>query len=229
MRIVLLGSPGAGKGTQALNLSKYFAIPLISTGGILRQAVEEGTGLGARVKEIMDSGALVSDDVILDVVKQRISQKDCQTGFLLDGFPRTIAQADALYESGIEIDYIIEIHVQDEEVVSRLSGRLIHPESGRVYHLMNNPPHAEGIDDVTGDPLVHRDDDKEETIRNRLRVYHEKTEPLVKYYQELSKKHGGTPHYIQVDGLGDIDLVSDRIFSSISMRKRQEIKVISKE
>ncbi|MBU0745011.1 MAG: adenylate kinase, partial [Gammaproteobacteria bacterium] len=188
MRIVLLGCPGAGKGTQAQYLAKHYNIPLISTGNMLRSAVEEGTELGLKVKQVMESGALVSDDIIMALVRERLQLNDCKGGYLLDGFPRTIAQAESLYRAGIDVDYVIEIFVHEDDIVERLSGRRIHPESGRAYHLQYNPPKKPGIDDVTGETLVQREDDKEETIRKRLRVYHEKTEPLIKYYQSLAAK-----------------------------------------
>ena len=211
MRIILLGSPGAGKGTQAVNLSRHFRIPLISTGDMLRAAVVSGSELGMEIKGIMDRGALVSDEIMVDLVKQRIAQQDGKSGYLLDGFPRTIAQANALDKAGISIDYVVEIHVADDEVVSRLSGRLTHPGSGRVYHIKYSPPKVAYFDDITGEKLVQRDDDREETVRNRLRVYHEKTEPLVAYYRELAEKDGNLK-YLRVDGLGNIDAISAKIF-----------------
>lgn len=212
MRIVLLGSPGAGKGTQAINLSRHFKIPLISISDMLRAEVKSGSELGVEIKGIMERGDLVSDEVIVNLVKQRITQEDYKSGYLLDGFPRTITQADALVKAGVSIDYVIEIHVEEDEVVSRLSGRLIHPDSGRTYHIRYQPPQVAYLDDITGEPLVQRGDDREETVRNRLRVYHEKTEPLISYYQELAKKDGKLK-YLRVDGLGNIDAISDQIFS----------------
>ncbi len=218
MRIILLGSPGAGKGTQAVNLSKYFNIPLISTGDMLRAAVSDGSTLGAKVKTIMERGVLVPDDIIVDLVKQRIGKADCQTGYLLDGFPRTIAQADILNKSGVSMDYVIEIHVADEDVIARLSGRLTHPGSGRIYHLIHNPPRLPLVDDITGEALVQRDDDREETIKNRLRVYHEKTEPLVTYYREMAKKNGGL-RYLRISGIGAIEEISRRIIEAMNLKK----------
>ena len=216
MRIILLGSPGAGKGTQAINLSKHFQIPLISASDMLRAAVESGSALGMEIKGIMGRGDLVSDEVIVDLVKQRIAQEDCKSGYLLDGFPRTIAQANALTKAGVSIDYVIEIYVDDDEVVSRLSGRLTHPGSGRIYHIKYNPPKVAYLDDVTGERLVQRDDDREETVRNRLRIYHEKTEPLVTYYQELARKDSKLK-YLRVDGLGNIDAISAKIFEMMGV------------
>lgn len=213
MRIVLLGCPGAGKGTQAKYLAERYNIPLISTGDMLRVAINSGTDLGLQVKKIMDSGALVSDDIIIALVKERLRHKDCQQGYLLDGFPRTIAQAEALRESGVVIDCVIEIFVPDDDIVERLSGRRIHQLSGRTYHLKYQPPQTPGIDDVTGDILVQRDDDKEDTIRQRLRVYHEKTEPLVKYYKLT--KSDVAPQYLLIDGRGSIEQVQKRIISAL--------------
>lgn len=208
MRIVLLGCPGAGKGTQAQYLAKHYNIPLISTGNMLRTAVESRTELGLKVKQVMEKGALVSDDIIMDLMQERLKQSDCQHGYLLDGFPRTIAQAEALNKAGIMLDYVIEIFVPDNDIVERLSGRRVHLASGRAYHLKHNPPQNPGIDNITGEPLAQRDDDKEETIRERLRVYHEKTEPLIKYYQSLSSKNMAvSPRYIRVDGTNEIEQV----------------------
>lgn len=219
VRIVLLGAPGAGKGTQAQYLSKKYNIPLISTGDMLRAAANSGTPLGLKVKQIMKSGGLVSDDVIISLVQDRISQGDCKAGYLLDGFPRTIAQAEALGKANIYIDYVVEIFVPDDDIVARLGGRRIHPGSGRVYHLQYNPPKKFGVDDATGEPLVQRDDDKEETIRQRLKVYHEKTEPLVKHYQALAAEKTDVGHavlrYVRVDGTQSIEKIRDQIFSII--------------
>ena len=216
MRIVLLGCPGAGKGTQAQYLSKHYNIPLISTGNMLRSAVTSGSALGLKVKQVMESGALVSDDIIIDLVKERLDQDDCRGGYLLDGFPRTINQVESLHKAGIEIDLVIEIFVPDDDIVERLSGRRIHQGSGRVYHLKYSPPETSGLDNITKEALVQRDDDKEETIRERLRVYHEKTEPLIKYYQDLAKDNKDAAlQYLQIDGRGDIEQVSKRVFSSI--------------
>ncbi len=214
MRIILLGCPGAGKGTQAHNLAKHFGIPLIATGDMLRQAVANATEIGLKVKKIMDSGALVSDDIIIALVKERLKQDDCTGGYILDGFPRTITQAEALQSSGVIVDYIIEIFVPDDEIVERLSGRRIHVTSGRTYHIKYDPPKIPGIDDATGETLVQRDDDKEATIRQRLKVYHEKTEPLVKHYQLLQNQINA-PHYIRVDGIGKIDQIQKRILAAL--------------
>ena len=217
MRAILLGCPGAGKGTQAKHLSIHYNIPLISTGEMLRAAVKMQTQLGLQIKQIMEKGDLVSDDIIIDLVKERIGQKDCKNGYLLDGFPRTITQAEALHDAEIAIDYIFEIFVPDEEIIARLSGRLVHAASGRIYHLKHSPPKVNGIDDETKEPLSQRDDDKEVTVRERLRVYHEKTEPLVNYYKKLSEKNpSNPPHYVRVDGVGKIEEVQQRIFSNIN-------------
>lgn len=217
MRILLLGCPGAGKGTQARYLAKRYHIPLIATGDMLRTIATSGTTLGQRVRQIMESGALVSDEIIVELVKERLSHQDCQTGYLLDGFPRTTDQAEALDNSGVVIDYVIEIFVPDNNIVERLSNRRIHPGSGRVYNLKYNPPKIPDIDDTTGEALVQRDDDNEETIRERLRVYHEKTEPLVKYYQLAN--HGiaaPRPKYAQINGTYDIGHVQQQIVSFLT-------------
>src|SRR6056300_58581 len=185
MRIILLGAPGAGKGTQAAFLCKQYGIPQISTGDMLRAAVAAGTELGNKAKAIMDTGGLVSDDISIGLVKDRIAQPDCEAGCLFDGFPRTIPQAQAMVDAGISIDHVIEIAVDDEEIVGRLSGRRVHPGSGRIYHVDHNPPQTAGVDDITGEPLIQRDDDLEETVRKRLAVYHEQTQPLVDFYKTL--------------------------------------------
>ncbi len=218
MRIILLGCPGAGKGTQAQYLAKHFGIPLIATGDMLRAAVDNGTELGLKIKQVMDKGALVPDDIIISLVKERLRSADCQKGYLLDGFPRTIAQAEALEKSGVIIDNVIEIHMPDDDIVERLSGRRIHLASGRIYHVKYNQPKVSGVDDNTGEALVQRDDDKEETIRKRLEIYHEKTEPLVKYYQARAANNSGpnAPHYIRVDGVGKIEQIQERIFSALA-------------
>lgn len=216
MRIILLGPPGAGKGTQAAGLCEHYGIPQISTGDMLRAAVAEGTPLGMEAKKVMDSGALVSDDIIIGLVKERIAQPDCRNGFLFDGFPRTIAQADALAEQGIALDYVIELQVDDEHIVRRMAGRRVHPDSGRVYHIEHNPPRNADRDDVTGEPLVQRDDDREETVRKRLQVYHEQTRPLVDYYARRAEQGGaGAPQYVVIDGLGAVDEVQQRIRSAL--------------
>ena len=194
MRVILLGGPGAGKGTQANYIKERYGIPQISTGDMLRAAVKAGTPLGIEAKKIMDAGGLVSDDIILGLVKDRIQEEDCRNGFLFDGFPRTIPQAEALRKQGVDIDFVIEIDVDDEEIVGRMSGRRVHMASGRTYHVQFNPPRAEGRDDVTGEPLIQRDDDREDTVRKRLQVYHEQTEPLVAFYSEWAETGGpGAP------------------------------------
>jgi adenylate kinase len=216
VRAILLGCPGAGKGTQAQYLATSYNIPLISTGGMLRSAVELQTPLGLQAKQIMAKGDLVPDDIIIELVKKRIAQDDCKNGYLLDGFPRTITQAEALHTSNVLIDYVIEICVPDEEIITRLCERRIHPASGRIYHLKYNPPKNPELDDITNEPLIHREDDKEATIRERLRVYHEKTEPLVKYYQELTKQQTKAPRYISIDGTGHIEKVQQLIFAQLT-------------
>ncbi len=214
MRIILLGAPGAGKGTQAKFITEKYGIPQISTGDMLRAAVKAGTPLGKKVQSIMASGGLVSDDIIIALVKERIAQDDCSNGFLFDGFPRTIPQAEALVDEGVDIDHVVEIHVEDEEIVSRLSGRRVHEASGRVYHLSYNPPKQDGVDDETGDPLIQRNDDKEETVRKRLQVYHEQTAPLVSFYQQRSKVDNSIT-YTRVIGKGSMKEISDKIFSAL--------------
>ncbi len=217
MRIILLGPPGAGKGTQATYITEKFGIPQISTGDMLRAAVKAGTELGLKAKGIMASGGLVSDDLIIALVKERIQEPDCVNGFLFDGFPRTIPQAEALLTEGVVIDKVIEIHVEDEEIVARLSGRRVHEGSGRVYHVSNNPPKQEGLDDVTGEPLIQREDDTEETVRNRLNVYHDQTKPLVGFYQGLATSQPETaPSYARVDGVGPLDEVQSRLEAALA-------------
>ncbi len=213
MRIILLGPPGAGKGTQAQYIMQRYGIPQISTGDMLRAAVKAGTELGLKAKAVMDAGALVSDDIIIGLVKERITQPDCAKGFLFDGFPRTIPQAEALTEAGVPIDHVVEIVVEDEEIVGRMSGRRMHEASGRVYHLVNNPPKREGVDDVTGEPLIQRADDKEETVRKRLQVYHDQTKPLVNYYSSM--QGASAPTYHRIQGTGAVDAVRDRVFASL--------------
>lgn len=220
MRLVLLGCPGAGKGTQAKFIKEKYNLAQISTGDMLRAAISAGTPLGQQVKQIMDEGRLVSDDIMIQLVKERIGQPDCANGYLLDGFPRTIPQAEALRRKNINLDYIIEISVPDAELISRLSGRRVHLASGRVYHVQFNPPKAEGKDDVTGEPLIHRSDDHEETIRKRLSVYHQQTEPLINYYIQQAGEHSANaPIYIKIDGIGSVEDVSERIFTAISKSK----------
>ena len=216
MRVILLGAPGAGKGTQAQFIKEQFNIPQISTGDMLRAAVKAGTPLGLEAKKVMDAGGLVSDDIILGLVKERIGEDDCANGFLFDGFPRTIPQAQALVEQGVDIDFVVEIDVDDEEIIERLSGRRVHPSSGRVYHVKYNPPKEDGKDDETGDELVQRDDDKEETVRKRLEVYQSQTRPLVDFYQDLAKKHDAkAPRYVRVAGVGSVDDIRNRVLEAL--------------
>ncbi len=218
MRIILLGPPGAGKGTQAQFIKEKLGIPQISTGDMLRAAVAAGTELGKKAKKIMDEGGLVPDDLILDLVRERISQPDCEKGFLLDGFPRTVPQAEALKKMGIRIDAVIEITLDDEEIIRRMSGRRVHPASGRTYHVIFNPPKEEGKDDVTGEPLIQRDDDREETVRKRLEVYHEQTEPLVEFYRKWAESGDPeAPKYIRIDGSGSVESVRDAIFKALGV------------
>ena len=217
MRIILLGPPGAGKGTQAAYITEKLGIPQISTGDMLRAAVKAGSELGLKAKGIMASGGLVSDDLIIALVKERIQEPDCVNGFLFDGFPRTIPQAEALLAEGVAIDKVIEIHVADEEIISRLSGRRVHEGSGRVYHITHNAPKQEGVDDVTGEALVQREDDHEATVRNRLDVYHDQTKPLVDFYQGLATSQSDSaPAYARVDGVGPLDVVQSRLESALT-------------
>jgi adenylate kinase len=209
MRIILLGSPGSGKGTQAQFITEKFAIPQISTGDMLRAAVREGTPLGIAAKKVMDAGGLVSDEIILGLIKERIAQDDCKNGFLLDGFPRTIAQAEGLANMGVELDYVIEIAVDDEEIIKRMSGRRVHMASGRTYHIVFNPPKQEGLDDVTGEPLIQRDDDKEETVRKRLSVYHEQTKPLVGFYSAP----GQNAKFASIAGVGSVSDITSKLLA----------------
>ncbi len=215
MRVILLGAPGAGKGTQAQFICQRFGIPQISTGDMLRAAVKAGTELGLQVKEVMDSGGLVSDELIIGLINERITHGDCANGFLFDGFPRTIPQAEALVEAGINIDHVLEIAVDDEEIVGRISGRRVHPGSGRVYHLEHNPPREVGEDDVTGEALIQREDDKEETVRKRLQVYHTQTQPLVEFYRALSESTG-TPKCSRVEGVGSVEEITSRVLAALS-------------
>jgi adenylate kinase len=216
MRIILLGGPGAGKGTQAGFIRERYSVPQISTGDMLRAAVKEGTPLGLEAKKVMDAGGLVSDDIILGLVKERIQQDDCANGFLFDGFPRTLAQADALKEQGVDIDAVVEIDVDDDEIIRRMSGRRVHPASGRTYHVVFNPPEQEGRDDATGEPLVQRDDDKEATVRQRLTVYHDQTEPLIGYYTEwAASTDGKAPRYLKIAGVGKVEEIRDAIFAEL--------------
>jgi len=216
MRIILLGGPGAGKGTQANFIKDKYNIPQISTGDMLRAAVKQGTPLGLEAKKVMDAGGLVSDDIILGLVQERTAQQDCANGFLFDGFPRTLAQAEALKDQGVSIDAVVEIDVDDEEIIKRMSGRRVHPASGRTYHVVFNPPKQEGKDDATGEPLVQRDDDKEETVRQRLKVYHDQTEPLIGYYSRWAEQGGaGAPRYIRIAGVGKVEEIRDAIFGAL--------------
>ena len=214
MRLIILGAPGAGKGTQAQFICKHFSIPQISTGDMLRAAVKAGTPLGQQAKEIMASGKLVSDDLIIALVKERIAEEDCANGFLFDGFPRTIPQAQAIVDAGIHIDHVVEIAVDDEEIVKRLSGRRVHAGSGRIYHVIYNPPREPGIDDETGEPLVQREDDKEDTVRARLQVYHEQTAPLVDFYK--SQKGEDAPVYHRVEGVGTVEEITRQVLAALS-------------
>ena len=209
MRVILLGPPGAGKGTQAQFVCDAFGIPQISTGEMLRAAVSAGTELGQRVKAVMQSGALVSDEIIIDLVQERIDQDDCANGFLFDGFPRTIAQAQAMQAAGVPINAVVEISVPDAEVIKRISGRRVHPASGRIYHVDFNPPDVYGVDDESGEPLIQRDDDQEATVKERLSVYHEQTQPLVEFYRKLS--NGKSLRYVTVDGGKDVNDVQKEV------------------
>ncbi len=216
MRIILLGGPGAGKGTQANFIKDKYDIPQISTGDMLRAAVKEGTALGLEAKKVMDAGGLVSDGIILGLVKERTAQDDCAGGFLFDGFPRTIAQAEALKEQGVAIDAVVEIDVDDEEIIKRMSGRRVHPASGRTYHVVFNPPKEEGKDDQTGEPLVQRDDDREDTVRQRLKVYHDQTAPLIEYYSRWAEQGGdAAPRYIRIRGVGKVEEIRELIFAEL--------------
>jgi adenylate kinase len=220
MRLILLGGPGAGKGTQANYIKERYNIPQISTGDMLRAAVKAGTELGKKAKGFMDAGGLVPDDVIIGLVKERIKEPDCRKGFLFDGFPRTIPQADAMKAAGVPIDAVVEIDVPDQEIIKRMSGRRAHLASGRTYHVIFNPPKVEGKDDVTGEPLVQRDDDKEETVRKRLEVYHAQTEPLVNYYKQWgSSGEPGAPQYIRIEGVGKVEQIRDQIFKGLDQVK----------
>ncbi|MGC1173155.1 adenylate kinase [Polaromonas sp.] len=217
MRLILLGAPGAGKGTQATFICQKYGIPQISTGDMLRAAVKAGTPLGVEAKKVMDAGALVSDDLIINLVKERIAQPDCAQGFLFDGFPRTIPQADAMKAAGVKLDYVLEIDVPFEAIIERMSGRRSHPASGRTYHVKFNPPKIEGKDDVTGEPLIQREDDKEETVRKRLEVYSAQTRPLVDYYSNWAKAApDAAPKYRAISGMGSVDDITTRAFKALS-------------
>ncbi|MCW5602840.1 adenylate kinase [Nitrosomonas sp.] len=217
MRIILLGAPGAGKGTQANYIKEHFGIPQISTGDMLRNAVKAGTELGIMAKKIMESGGLVSDEIIINLVKERIAEPDCVNGFLFDGFPRTIPQADALKAAKVEIDYVVEIDVADTEIIKRMSGRRVHPASGRTYHIEFNPPKVDNQDDITGEPLIQREDDREETVRKRLQVYHDQTKPLIEYYSSWStSREPAAPRYIKIAGIGDVEDIRHNIIQSLT-------------
>ncbi|MBT3736144.1 adenylate kinase [Pseudomonadales bacterium] len=216
MKMILLGAPGVGKGTQAKLVMDKYGIPQISTGDMLREAIKAGTALGEKVKAVLESGALVTDEIIIDLVKERITQPDCENGFLFDGFPRTIPQAQALVDENIAIDSVIEIKVPEEEIVKRLSGRRVHLDSGRIYHVLFDPPKVEGKDDETGEALIQRDDDTEETINERLKVYVEQTEPLVLFYQRLSDESDSSLTYDAIDGLGSTEEISNKIFTILN-------------
>ena len=220
MRLILLGGPGAGKGTQANNIKEKYEIPQISTGDMLRAAVKAGTELGLAAKKVMDTGGLVSDDIIIGLVKERIQEPDCERGFLFDGFPRTIPQADAMKDAGVAIDAVVDIDVPDDEIIKRMSGRRVHLASGRTYHITFNPPKVEGKDDETGEPLIQRDDDKEETVRKRLDVYHDQTEPLIGYYKDWeATADASAPKYIRIEGVGKVDEIRDSIYEALEAFK----------
>ena len=220
MRLILLGAPGAGKGTQANFIKEHYSIPQISTGDMLRAAVKAGSPLGVQAKGFMDAGELVPDDLIINLVKERLTEPDCANGYLFDGFPRTIPQAEAMKQAGVAIDFVVEIDVPFDEIIVRMSGRRVHPESGRTYHVKFNPPKVEGKDDVTGEPLVQRDDDKEETVRKRLDVYVAQTRPLVDYYSNWASKGDNqssvqAPQYRKISGTGAVDAIRDRVLAAL--------------
>ena len=216
MRVVLLGAPGAGKGTQAQYICKEFGIPQISTGDMLRAAVKAETPLGLAAKEVMDAGRLVSDDIMIGLVKERLEQPDCANGCLFDGFPRTIPQAEALRDSGVDIDHVVEVAVDDEEIIERMAGRRVHLASGRTYHIIYNPPKKDGFDDETGEPLIQRDDDQESVVRDRLSVYHEQTEPLIHFYTSwLKTDPAGAPSMNRIQGVGQVEEIRDEIFNAL--------------
>jgi adenylate kinase len=217
MRLILLGAPGAGKGTQATFICRHFGIPQISTGDMLRAAVKAGSPLGVAAKKVMDSGGLVSDEIIIGLVKERITQPDCAGGFLFDGFPRTIPQADAMKEAGVALDFVLEIDVPEADIIERMSGRRAHLPSGRTYHVKFNPPKVAGVDDVTGEPLIQRDDDKEETVRKRLQVYQSQTRPLVDYYgQWAASGQAGAPRYARISGTGSVEDITARVMAALN-------------
>jgi adenylate kinase len=214
MRLILLGSPGSGKGTQAARIQEKYNIPQISTGDMLREAVREGTPVGVAARKVVDAGSLVSDDIILGLIRSRINRDDCKSGFLLDGFPRTIGQAEGLSKMGVEIDIVVEMAVDDEEIVKRMGGRRVHPASGRTYHIEFNPPSIAGQDDVTGEPLIQRDDDSEETVCKRLSIYHDQTKPLVDYYASLADE--SRLKFYSIPGVGSVDSISGRLFEALA-------------
>lgn len=217
MRLILLGAPGAGKGTQAAYICRKYEIPQISTGDMLRAAVKAGTPLGLQAKSVMESGGLVSDELIINLVKERLEASDCKNGFLFDGFPRTIPQADAMRAAGVALDYVIEIDVPFEAIIDRMSGRRSHPASGRTYHIKFNPPMVAGLDDITSEPLVQRDDDKEETVKKRLEVYSAQTRPLVDYYSSwATKEPSAAPKYRAISGIGDVDAITERVLAALA-------------
>lgn len=216
MRLILLGPPGAGKGTQANFVREHFLIPQISTGDMLRAAIKAGTPIGIAAKKVMDAGQLVSDDIIVRLVKQRLREPDCRKGYLFDGFPRTIPQAEAMRESGVDLDFVVEIEVDKEEIIQRLSGRRVHPASGRNYHLKFNPPRVPGRDDVTGEPLIQRDDDKEETVRKRLDIYQRQTRPLIDYYSKWAAEGDArAPKYRKISGMGSVAEIRERVLAAL--------------
>ncbi len=216
MRVILLGAPGAGKGTQAQYICKAFQIPQISTGDMLRAAVNAESPLGLAAKQVMDAGRLVSDDIIIGLVKERLEQSDCANGCLFDGFPRTIPQAEALRDSGVQIDHVVEMDVDDEAIIERMAGRRVHLASGRTYHVIYNPPKRDGVDDVTGEPLIQRDDDREEVVRDRLSVYHEQTEPLIHFYGSWAKSNAAeAPTLTRISGIGTVEEIRDQIIRAL--------------
>jgi len=216
MRLILLGPPGAGKGTQATFITQQFGIPQISTGDMLRAAVKAGSELGRQAKQVMDAGGLVSDALIIGLVRDRLTQPDCNNGYLFDGFPRTLPQADALKEAGIDLDFVVEIDVPEEDIIERMSGRRVHPASGRTYHVRFNPPKVDGQDDITGEPLVQRDDDREETVRHRLSVYRDQTRPLVDYYSSWADADTKAPRYRKISGVGSVEEITARLKKALS-------------
>ena len=216
MRLILLGPPGAGKGTQAAFITQHFGIPQISTGDMLRAAVKAGTPLGLQAKKVMDAGGLVSDDIIIGLVEDRLTQADCKSGYLFDGFPRTIPQADALKRAGVNLDFVVEIDVPDDDIISRMSGRRVHPASGRTYHVSFNPPKVAEKDDVTGEALVQRDDDKESTVRHRLSVYQQQTRPLVDYYRKWAQSDAKAAKYKKISGVGSVDEIRQRLLDALN-------------